>query len=92
MVMMGSMSLNCLRFFRRISHVMLLVPNIHWIIVEDAEENTVLVKNFLNRTGLHKRTTLLHAKTPTDFKLKDKVSDTFCFSVTTFSTTHSSLF
>jgi galactosylgalactosylxylosylprotein 3-beta-glucuronosyltransferase 3 len=53
---------------------MLLVPNLYWIIVEDAIENTVLVKNFLNRTGLDKRTTLLNAKTPTDFKLKDKVS------------------
>jgi Glycosyltransferase family 43 len=70
---MSSM-LQIMFFFRRISHVMLLVPNIHWIIVEDSEENTMLVKNFLNRTGLNKRTTLLHAKTPTDFKLKDKVS------------------
>jgi galactosylgalactosylxylosylprotein 3-beta-glucuronosyltransferase 3 len=57
---------------------MLLVPNLYWIIVEDAIENTVLVKNFLNRTGLDKRTTLLNAKTPTDFKLKDKVSVVWC--------------
>lgn len=50
----------------------MLVPNIHWIIIEDATETSALVRNVLKRAGLDGRSTLLYAKTPTDFKLKDK--------------------
>lgn len=57
----------------RISQTLLLVPFIHWIIVEDADGNSDLVRNLLNHTGLNKRSTLLHAKTTDSFKLKAKV-------------------
>lgn len=46
------------------------------VIVEDAEETSALVRNLVNRAGLSNRAVLLHAKTPTDFKLTKKVS--FC--------------
>lgn len=48
------------------------MPYVHWIIIEDAEKNSDLVENLLKRTGLDKRSTLLYAKTPSDFKLKRK--------------------
>lgn len=50
----------------------MLVPYVHWIIVEDADYTSDLVRNVLKRTNLYKRSTLLYAKTPTDFKLKRK--------------------
>lgn len=59
----------------RLAQTLLLVPYVHWIIIEDADENTSLVKNLLSVYGLDKRSTLLYAKTPTDFKLKGKVSN-----------------
>lgn len=59
-------------FFYRLAQTLLLVPYVHWIIVEDAEKNSDLVRNLLKRTGLNQRSTLLFAKTPTDFKLKRK--------------------
>jgi Glycosyltransferase family 43 len=49
------------------------VPNLFWIIVEDAEETSILVRNLVNRAGLSERSVLLHAKTPDDFKLTKKV-------------------
>lgn len=51
----------------------MLVPNIHWIIIEDAVETSKLVKSLLDRAGLKSRSTLLSSKTPDDFKLKAKV-------------------
>lgn len=54
------------------AQTLLLLPYVHWIIVEDSAENTALVRNLLERTGLSKRSTLLYAKTPPDFKLKRK--------------------
>lgn len=51
----------------------MLVPNIHWIIIEDAVETSKLVKSLLERAGLKSRSTLLNSKTPDDFKLKAKV-------------------
>lgn len=57
----------------RLSHVIMLVPNIHWIIIEDAVETSKLVKSLLDRAGLKSRSTLLNSKTPDDFKLKAKV-------------------
>lgn len=50
----------------------MLVPYVHWIIVEDAEKNSDLVRNLLARSGLNGRSTLLFAKTPSDYKLKRK--------------------
>lgn len=61
----------CLVF--RLAQTLLLVPYVHWIIVEDADRNSDLVRNLLSMYGLDKRSTLLYAKTPTDFKLKGKV-------------------
>lgn len=56
----------------RLAQTLLLVPFVHWIIVEDDDKNSDLVRNLLIRTGLNKRSTLLFAKTPSDFKLKRK--------------------
>lgn len=56
----------------RLSHLFRLVPNLFWVIVEDADETTVLVRNLVNRAGLSERSVLLHAKTPTDHKLTRK--------------------
>lgn len=56
----------------RLAQALLLVPYVHWIIVEDDDKNTDLVRNLLKRTGLNQRSTLLYAKTPSDFKLKRK--------------------
>lgn len=55
----------------------MLVPNIHWIIIEDAVETSKLVQSLLNRAGLTTRSTLLNSKTPDDFKLKAKVCQFF---------------
>lgn len=56
----------------RISQTLKLVPNIHWIVVEDSEEKTDLVRNVLLESKLI--ATHLNAKTPPFEKLKDKVS------------------
>ncbi|CAD7087680.1 unnamed protein product [Hermetia illucens] len=56
----------------RLSHVVMLVPNVHWIIVEDADHTSSLVTNLLQRAGLVERSTQLSAKTPTQFKLQGK--------------------
>lgn len=61
----------------RLAQTLLLVPYVHWILVEDASNNTNLVKNLLKKTGLEKRSTLLNAKTPTDYKLKGRVRETY---------------
>lgn len=54
----------------RLAQTLLLVPFVHWIIVEDAEKNSDLVRNLLAKKGLNHRSTLLFAKTPSDFKLQ----------------------
>lgn len=51
----------------RLSQTLLLVPNLHWIIVEDAAERTDLVTRFLKRSGLH--FTHLNVATPSEYKL-----------------------
>ncbi|XP_053680520.1 galactosylgalactosylxylosylprotein 3-beta-glucuronosyltransferase I [Anopheles nili] len=56
----------------RLSHVIRLVPNIFWVIVEDAAQSSVLVTNLLKRSGLQGRSVQLFAKTPTNFKLQGK--------------------
>lgn len=55
----------------RLSHVFMLVPNLHWIIVEDANQTSTLVKNLIKRANLENRSTLLASKTPIEFKLKE---------------------
>jgi galactosylgalactosylxylosylprotein 3-beta-glucuronosyltransferase 3 len=35
----------------RISQTFLLVPNLHWIVVEDAEEKSKMVENLLAKSG-----------------------------------------
>lgn len=42
------------------------------MLVEDADSTSELVKNLLIRNGLQNRSHQLFAKTPTDYKLKDK--------------------
>lgn len=56
----------------RISQTLALVPNVHWIVVEDSEEKTDIVRNLLNDSSL--LFTHLVAKTPPFEKLKDKVT------------------
>lgn len=56
----------------RVSQTLKLVPNIHWIVVEDSEEKTDLVRNLLLESKLI--FTHLNAKTPPFEQLKDKVS------------------
>lgn len=56
----------------RLAQTLLLVPFVHWIIVEDDDKNSDLVRNLLEKKSLNHRSTLLFAKTPSDFKLKHK--------------------
>lgn len=51
----------------RLCHTFLLVPNLHWILVEDAKSNTKLVQNLLANCGVVY--TLLNEPTPPDEKL-----------------------
>ncbi|GAB0087839.1 Galactosylgalactosylxylosylprotein 3-beta-glucuronosyltransferase I [Sergentomyia squamirostris] len=53
----------------RLAQTLMLVPFVHWILIEDASETSHLVENLLNRSGLSSRSTLLAAKTPSNFKL-----------------------
>ena len=52
----------------RLSHTLLHVKNIHWIIIEDSGNRTNLVSNFLKKSRLPH--THLHALTPPEIKLK----------------------
>jgi len=54
----------------RLANVFLLVPNLHWIVVEDSPHKTSLVKSFLHRSGV--RFTHLNIDTPSEMKLKSK--------------------
>ena len=54
----------------RLCHTFLLVPNIHWIVIEDAKVNSKVVEGLLTNCGVVY--TLLHEETPPDHKLKDK--------------------
>ena len=51
----------------RMCHTFLLVPNIHWIVIEDAKTNSALVKDLLQNCGVVY--TLLKEPTPPDQKL-----------------------
>lgn len=54
----------------RLANVFLLVPNLHWIVVEDSPHKTNLVKTFLHSSGL--KYTHLNIETPSEMKLKSK--------------------
>lgn len=56
----------------RLSQTLALVPNIHWIIVEDAEEKSDLVANVIIDSNVV--ATHLSARTPEAQKLHMKVS------------------
>lgn len=57
----------------RLSHTFMLVPNLHWIIVEDSDWHTDMVSKFVRRLknefDFH-TITQLHEPTPKEFKLK----------------------
>jgi hypothetical protein len=59
----------------RLSHIFLLVPNLFWVIVEDAYQTNQLLRNFLDDLGLNNRSILLHARTPIQFRLRVNVSN-----------------
>ncbi|KAJ8668501.1 hypothetical protein QAD02_010164 [Eretmocerus hayati] len=50
----------------RLLQTFLLVPNFHWIVIEDSEEKTPLVTNLLAESGL----TYTHMNTPTPIRYK----------------------
>lgn len=54
----------------RLRSVFLLVPNLHWVLVEDSSHKTELVKHFLENSGLPH--THLNVATPEAMKLKSK--------------------
>lgn len=62
----------------RLSYTLLLVPRLHWILVEDSSEPTVLVTNFLSRLRQEvipdfcsdMTITRLNVPTPEEYKLK----------------------
>jgi len=56
----------------RLSQAFMLVPNLHWIIVEDSAKKTELVKSLLLKTGLPH--THLNVETPKNWKLTTKVT------------------
>ena len=51
----------------RISQTFLHVKNFHWIVVEDASRKSILVTNFLKKSGM--KFTHLNFKTPEQYKL-----------------------
>lgn len=59
----------------RISQTLALVPNIHWILVEDSNNKTDLVRSLLSESNL--LVTHLAAKTPTFEKLGEKVKEIY---------------
>lgn len=54
----------------RVSQTFLLVPNLHWIVVEDSKMKTDLVGNLLAKSGLS--FTHLNVETPPESKLTEK--------------------
>ncbi|XP_053304781.1 galactosylgalactosylxylosylprotein 3-beta-glucuronosyltransferase 3 isoform X2 [Spea bombifrons] len=53
----------------RLSQTLILVPALHWILVEDSPERTPLVTDLLAQSGLHY--THLNVQTPPSMKLKE---------------------
>lgn len=54
----------------------MLVPNLHWIIVEDSEVKTDVVSKLLGTSGM--KYTHLNAATPKEWKLRAKVVIVHC--------------
>ena len=54
---------------------MLLVPNVHWILVEDSEVKTELVTKFLNQIEIYGQLKYTHLNVPTPIEYKTKTSD-----------------
>jgi len=54
----------------RLASVFLMVPNLHWIVVEDSNEKSNLVSSLLANSGL--KYTHLNKETPSEMKLKPK--------------------
>lgn len=48
-------------------HTLLLVPNVHWIVIEDSEEKTPMVTRFLAASGIPY--THVAARTPPEHRL-----------------------
>lgn len=59
-------------FIRRLSLLFRVTENLFWVLVEDANETSQLVRNLVNKSGLSHRSVILHAKTPQDYKLSNK--------------------
>lgn len=55
----------------RLSHTLMLVQNLHWVVVEDAEHKSTLVTKLLASTGLNY--THLSEPTPPQWKTKPRV-------------------
>ncbi|KAM6970501.1 galactosylgalactosylxylosylprotein 3-beta-glucuronosyltransferase 1-like [Aplochiton taeniatus] len=55
----------------RLVNTFLLVPNLHWMVVEDSHRRTLLVSRLLQNTGLNY--THLNVETPKNFKLRGNV-------------------
>lgn len=57
----------------RLANTFLHVPNLHWILVEDAQRRTPLVTRLLRETGLNY--THLNVETPKNYKLRGDTRD-----------------
>ena len=55
----------------RLANTLLHVPNLHWLLVEDADHKSELVSRLLRRSGLVY--THLNVPTPPEIKLQPKV-------------------
>ena len=53
----------------RLSQTFLHVPQLHWVVVEDSDKPTALVRDFLSASGV--AYTQLHTLTPKERKLQD---------------------
>lgn len=57
----------------RMANTLLHVPNLHWLVVEDAPRRTPLTARLLRDTGLNY--THLHVETPRNYKLRGDARD-----------------
>ncbi|KAF6080574.1 beta-1,3-glucuronyltransferase 1 [Phyllostomus discolor] len=57
----------------RLANTLLHVPNLHWLVVEDAPRRTQLTARLLRDTGLNY--THLHVETPRNYKLRGDARD-----------------
>lgn len=54
----------------RLAHTLMLTPNVHWLVIEDADQKTALVTELLRKTGLSYNHLL--APMPPQYKKKKK--------------------